>query len=168
MILPAKAVLKFHIFMIYLLIVNNSSKKIFHWLSDQWRATMNYLKHTVEISLTVCAQLSCLYSSHSDVDPYEIHFVIASLFSAVYRLHLPLHFFFCSTSLHPPPMTSISLNINSQQTCHLFLNGDSSVHSSHSLVYSKTLPPYLSSLFLLKTCIRSLGCSGETYQTTSL
>lgn len=44
---------------------------------------------------------------------------------------------------------SLNLNINSQQTCHLFLSGDSSVPSSHSFVYSKTLPHHLSSLSLL-------------------
>lgn len=47
-------------------------------------------------------------------------------------------------------VSSLNLNVSSQQTCHHFLSGESSVHSTHSPVYSKTLPPHLSSLSLLK------------------
>lgn len=47
-------------------------------------------------------------------------------------------------------VSSLNLNVSSHQTCHHFLSSESFVHSSHSLVYSKTLPPHLSSLSLLK------------------
>lgn len=119
-------------------------------MADQSPATINDLKHTLGISWVVCAQLSCLYSRHSDVEPCKSHFVIANILSGVYRLHLPLLFFLLQDkSVLPMTVSSLNQNINSQQTCHHFLSGDSSVHSSHSFLYSKTFPPHLSSLSLV-------------------
>lgn len=149
MILSAKDVLDFQIFMIYLLIVNNSSKKVFCWMANQWPATINYLKHILEISWIVCAQLSCLYSRYLDVDSCESHFVIEYSFRC---LQISFTFFFFSSAsqacaahdcLFSKPKHKFSADLSP------LAEGDSSVHSSHSFMYSKTFPPHLSSLSLL-------------------